>query len=150
MTRERLVPCPSCGAHVRANELRACPFCDERAADPASADASGTSSFGVRGGFVAASLLALSACAGEPETPPHESDSGGEVVVEDPWTSEAERPDPETDGEVVVEDPWTPGDGDSPPSDDTRDDVPVEPPPAAAYGGPPESVVQPLYGIPPD
>lgn len=131
MTRERLVPCPSCGVHVRASEVRACPFCGERA--------SAGANLGVRGGLVAASLLAISACS-DPAPVADEEHSGGEVVVED------------------VEE--TPGDDGNPPPDDSdeqadstpppSDEGPAEPPPAAAYGGPPEPVDQPLYGIAPD
>lgn len=130
MTRERLVPCPSCGVHVRASEVRACPFCGERA--------SAGANLGVRGGLVAASLLAISACS-DPAPVADEEHSGGEVVVED------------------VEE--TPGDDDGSPDDSDEqanstpppsDEGPAEPPPAAAYGGPPEPVDQPLYGIAPD
>jgi hypothetical protein len=134
MTRERLVPCPSCGVHVRASEVRACPFCDERA--------SAVASLGARGGLVAASLLAISACS-DPAPVADEEHSGGEVVVEDvqdyPGDDDGSSPPDEPS-------PDEQADATPPPSDEE----PAEPPPAAAYGGPPEPVVQPLYGIAPD
>jgi hypothetical protein len=131
MTRERLVPCPSCGVHVRASEVRACPFCGERASSV---------TLGARGGLVAASLLAITAC-GEPTPVADEEHSGGEVVVED-----VDEYPGEDDGNAPPEEgPDEQADSTPPP-----DEEPAEPPPAAAYGGPPEPVVQPLYGIAPD
>jgi hypothetical protein len=132
MTRERLVPCPSCGVHVRASEVRACPFCGERA--------SAGANLGVRGGLVAASLLAISACS-DPAPVADEEHSGGEVVVED-----VEETPGDDDGNPPPDDSDEQADSTTPPSDEG----PAEPPPAAAYGGPPEPVVQPLYGIAPD
>ena len=131
MTRERLVPCPSCGVHVRVSEVRVCPFCGERA--------SAGASLGARGGLVAASLLAISACS-DPAPVADEEHSGGEVVVED-YPGDDGNPSDESD-----ESPDEQADSTPPPSDEG----PAEPPPAAAYGGPPEPVVQPLYGIAPD
>ncbi|MCU0676340.1 MAG: hypothetical protein MUE69_26560 [Myxococcota bacterium] len=132
MTRERLVPCPSCGVHVRASEVRACPFCGDRASG---------GMLGARGGLVAASLLAISACS-DPAPVAEEEHSGGEVVVED-----VEQTPGDDDGNPSPEEPPDEqADSTPPPSDEG----PAEPPPAAAYGGPPEPVVQPLYGIAPD
>jgi len=130
MTRERLVPCPSCGVHVRASEVRACPFCSDRA----------SGMLGARGGLVAASLLAISACS-DPTPVADEEHSGGEVVVED-----VEANPGDGDGDPSPESPDEQADATPPPVDQE----PAEPPPAAAYGGPPEPVVQPLYGIAPD
>jgi hypothetical protein len=72
-------------------------------------------------------LLALSACAGEPETPSESSDSGGEVVVEDEQ-----------------------GDDGGPAEAQPEERANTTPAPAAAYGGPPEPLPQPLYGVPAD
>lgn len=130
MTRERLVPCPSCGVHVRVSEVRACPFCGDRASG---------GMLGARGGLVAASLLAITAC-GEPTPVTEDEHSGGEVVVEDVEETPGDddgNPPPDSDEQA---------DSTPPPSDEE----PAEPPPAAAYGGPPEPVMQPLYGIAPD
>ncbi|MCB9631040.1 MAG: hypothetical protein H6721_02685 [Sandaracinus sp.] len=125
MTRERLVPCPSCGAHLRAGD--ACPFCD----------GTRVSSLGTRGGLVAASLLALSACASDPEPTTNDDTTGDEIVV--------------TEGDVdgdVEEDTDVSDEGVDARTTDEENQAPVEPPAAAAYGGPPEPVDQPMYGIP--
>lgn len=126
MTHDRLIPCAACGAHVRAAEP--CPFCGGEGAHDGSAPR------GTRGGVVAASLLALSACASpSPELPP-EHDTGDEVVVET-------LPSPEDDEDRIV-------DGE-PPAEELVG--PPEPPPAAAYGGPPDDMImQPMYGIAPE
>ncbi|MEZ4250575.1 MAG: hypothetical protein R3B99_20275 [Polyangiales bacterium] len=126
MTRERLLPCPSCGAHLRAGD--ACPFCDGTRA----------SSLGARGGLVAASLLALSACASDPEPTTNDDTTGDEVVVTDVEGDDLED-DVEDDGSDEDVDAGTTGE---------ENQAPVDPPAAAVYGGPPEPVDQPMYGIP--
>ncbi|MCB9610964.1 MAG: hypothetical protein H6722_00710 [Sandaracinus sp.] len=123
MTRERLVPCPSCGAHLRAGDV--CPFCD----------GTRVSSLGARGGLVAASLLALSACASDPEPTTNDDTTGDEVVVTDV----------EDDG---VEDDSVSDEGVDAGTTGEENQAPVNPPSGAVYGGPPEPVDQPMYGIP--
>jgi hypothetical protein len=97
---------------------------------------------------VAASLLALSACggAGETDAPADSNESGSEVVVETV---------PPADGDDGIGSPDGSNDGDGSDDGGTDDEhaeqAPVDPPPAAAYGGPPDDmVVQPMYGIAPE
>lgn len=101
---------------------------------------------GARGGLVAASLLAISACS-DPAPVADEEHSGGEVVVEDvEETPGGDDGNPSDGSNDSNEPPDEQADSTPPPSDEG----PAEPPPAAAYGGPPEPVAQPLYGIAPD
>lgn len=142
MTRDRLVQCAACGAHIRSAEP--CPFCGGEGARESS------TLRGARGGVVAASLLALSACASPSGGEPDEHDTGDEVVLE-PMPAPHEDPDGTTDevgidGDGIVDEQPTDG---PPPSEELR--TPDEPPPAAAYGGPPDDMInQPMYGIAPE
>lgn len=127
-SRHGLTRCPACRAHVRAGESPStteCPFCGANLREGRARVAIAAG----RGGLLAASLLALSACGAS------SSGEGTTAPATEPITTEDNQ---NTEGEDHF---------DPPPSE--------EPTPVEAYGiapsdrpeGPPD---EPLYGLPPE
>ena len=122
-SRHGLTRCPACRAHVHAGETPStteCPFCgaNVREGHARVAIAAG------RGGILAASLLALTACgaSSSPETT---------EPVDEPVTTEDSQ---NTEGE----DQFDPSPSDDPPAVDAYGIAPDGPPDEPMYGLPPE------------
>ncbi|MEZ4405434.1 MAG: hypothetical protein R3A52_02920 [Polyangiales bacterium] len=84
-----LVPCPSCGRHVRVAE-RACPFCAaslSRGAQPAAVVPSATQRMSRAAAFTFAASLAIAGCGDSTPSPDAAVDSGGNTDTGNPSDS---------------------------------------------------------------
>lgn len=143
-----LVPCPSCGRHVRVAE-RACPFCAaslSRGAQSAAVIPSATQRMSRAAAFTFAASLAIAGCGDSTPSPDAAVDSGGNTDTGNP-----------SDNGTPV-DTGTPTDSGAP--DDNGGPVPLYgapadvPPaqdvPAVDAGPSDDGGAMPLYGAPAD
>lgn len=125
-SRSGLTRCPSCRAHVHAAARPSetvCPFCGAIVGSGAARVVRAAG----RGGVLAASLLALSACNGSAETSSPEQNTNQPVV--EPGSGGSESTDAEDEYEREADDPVAVEAYGVAPSE-----PPPEPPPVPAYG----------------
>lgn len=142
LSRDGLMPCPSCGAHIRAaSGATTCPFCEQAVQRPTSTPTVGR--LAGRSAILGAALLGLSAC------DPDSTDT--DTVTQDAMTTEVQpvygapadvQPSTDNGAPDIQVQPVYGAPADAGPMPDVQADAPV-------YGAPADSGPVPFYGAVP-